>query len=169
MQRGYRYAGRHLSVSVERPPEGRTHATIDGLSHEFDATWIDSTTLHLTVDGVTHTVHVARIGEVRYVAVRGVVYALTPDSGSDSSGQVALLASPQVVAPMPGKVLQVLVAAGQEVAAGDGLLILEAMKMEHRVVAEAAAVVRAVHVGDGEMVDAGVVLIELEFREPSGR
>ena len=74
-----------------------------------------------------------------------------------------MLASPQIVAPMPGKVLQVLVRAGQQVAAGDGLLILEAMKMEHRMTAEAPATVRAVHVADGQMVDAGTVLVELEY------
>jgi len=54
---------------------------------------------------------------------------------------------------------------GQEVAEGDGLLILEAMKMENRIVAEAAAIVKAVHIGDGEMVDGGAILVELEYRE----
>jgi biotin carboxyl carrier protein len=64
---------------------------------------------------------------------------------------------------MPGKVLQVLVRVGQSVAADEGLLVLEAMKMEHRIAAEAPATVRAVHVADGQMVDAGAVLIELEY------
>jgi len=43
---------------------------------------------------------------------------------------VANVAAPEIVAPMPGKVLQVAVQAGAQVAAGDTLLILEAMKME---------------------------------------
>jgi pyruvate carboxylase subunit B len=69
---------------------------------------------------------------------------------------------------MPGKILSVLVEEGQEVASGDGLLILEAMKMENRIVAEAPAVVRRVHVSDGQMVEGGALLIELEFQESGG-
>ena len=61
------------------------------------------------------------------------------------------------------KVLQVLVELGQTVAAGDGLVVVEAMKMEHRIAAEADAVVRAVHVSAGQMVDGGAVLIELDY------
>jgi biotin carboxyl carrier protein len=76
-----------------------------------------------------------------------------------------MLASPQITAPMPSKILQVLVVEGQEVAVGDGLIILEAMKMENRITAEAAAVVKKVHVADGQMVDGGQVLIELEYRD----
>jgi pyruvate carboxylase subunit B len=57
-----------------------------------------------------------------------------------------MLAAPEIVSPMPGKVTQVLVKEGDKVAAGDGLLILEAMKMENRLTAEAPAIVRKVHV-----------------------
>jgi pyruvate carboxylase subunit B len=69
---------------------------------------------------------------------------------------------------MPGKVLSVLVGEGQEVATGDGLLILEAMKMENRIVAEARAIVRRVHVTEGQMVDGGAILLELDYVEASG-
>jgi acetyl/propionyl-CoA carboxylase alpha subunit len=58
-----------------------------------------------------------------------------------------------LVAPMPGKVVKVLVADGQEVTAGAALVVLEAMKMEHTVRASAAGVVRAIHVAVGDQVD----------------
>jgi len=51
---------------------------------------------------------------------------------------------------------------GQEVAAGDGLLVLEAMKMEHRIVADAAAIVTEVHVEPGDQVEVHQVLVTLE-------
>ena len=58
-----------------------------------------------------------------------------------------------LVAPMPGKVLKVLVAVGQEVAVGAALVVLEAMKMEHTVRAIEAGVVSALHVAIGDQVD----------------
>ena len=59
---------------------------------------------------------------------------------------------------MPGKVVKVLVDAGQEVAAGAPLVVLEAMKMEHTVRAPTRASVRAIHVAVGDQVDADRLL-----------
>jgi acetyl/propionyl-CoA carboxylase alpha subunit len=70
-------------------------------------------------------------------------------------------ATPEMAAPMPGKVLKVLVSEGQVVAAGDPLIVLEAMKMETTLFAEGAAVVRKIRVEASQMVDHGTVLLEL--------
>ncbi|HEV8248381.1 MAG TPA: biotin carboxylase N-terminal domain-containing protein [Gaiellaceae bacterium] len=67
-----------------------------------------------------------------------------------------------LTAPMPGTVVKVLVAAGDEVAARQTLCVLEAMKMETPVVSPYAAVVRAVHVSEGDRVAGGALLVELE-------
>jgi 3-methylcrotonyl-CoA carboxylase alpha subunit len=67
----------------------------------------------------------------------------------------------RVNAPMPGRVLAVDVMAGQSVAAGDRLLVLEAMKMEHRITARAAGTVQAVHVATGDQVADGMLLVEI--------
>jgi len=64
---------------------------------------------------------------------------------------------------MPGKVLEVLVQPGDRVEIGDGLLILEAMKMENRLIAEAAATVAEVKVAAGDMVEGGRVLVVLTY------
>ena len=63
-----------------------------------------------------------------------------------------------LVAPMPGKVVKVLVTEGQEVAAGAALVVLEAMKMEHTVRAADAGTVQALHVAVGDQVDADRLL-----------
>lgn len=65
-------------------------------------------------------------------------------------------------AAMPGKVVRVLCHAGDSIAAGQGLLILEAMKMQNEMRAPGAGVVSAVKVTEGDTVAAGTVLVTLE-------
>ena len=67
----------------------------------------------------------------------------------------------KVKAPMPGLVLRVEVEEGQTVAAGAGLVVLEAMKMENEIKAPVAGRVVAVHVIGGQAVDKGMVLVEV--------
>ncbi len=67
-----------------------------------------------------------------------------------------------VSAPMPGLILQILVAAGDEVEAGEPLLVLEAMKMENVIKAEGTGTVAAVHVQQGDAVDKRQLLIEMQ-------
>jgi 3-methylcrotonyl-CoA carboxylase alpha subunit len=69
------------------------------------------------------------------------------------------------LSPMPGLVKAVFVAAGQAVAAGDRLAVLEAMKMEHTLTAARAGVVAEVLVAPGTQVEAGAALVRLEEEE----
>jgi acetyl/propionyl-CoA carboxylase alpha subunit len=67
-----------------------------------------------------------------------------------------------IAAPMPGTVIRVLVAPGDRVEARQTLCVLEAMKMETPLVSPYDAVVRAVHVAEGDQVAGGALLVELE-------
>ncbi len=64
--------------------------------------------------------------------------------------------------PVPGTVTMVNVTAGDHVDAGDCLVVLEAMKMEHRIIADAAGVIAEVRVAVGDSVDAHTVVAVLE-------
>ncbi len=70
-----------------------------------------------------------------------------------------------VAAPMPGRVVRVLVEPGDRVAAGQGLAVVEAMKMENEVAAPAAGVVSDVQAAPGDSVEAGGVLVILTAEE----
>jgi biotin carboxyl carrier protein len=79
------------------------------------------------------------------------------------AGHGAQGAGPQrVVAPMPGKVVRVLVKPGDEVKARQGLVVVEAMKMENELRAARDGRVRDVAVKEGQSVDAGAVLLTVE-------
>jgi acetyl-CoA/propionyl-CoA carboxylase biotin carboxyl carrier protein len=85
----------------------------------------------------------------------------TDDDGGDGSVDVAE-GGESVDAEMQGTILSVDVAEGDEVAAGDVVCVLEAMKMENDVVAERGGTVASVHVGEGDSVDMGDPLVVLE-------
>jgi biotin carboxyl carrier protein len=67
-----------------------------------------------------------------------------------------------LVAPMPGLVVRVSVQAGDQVVPGQGLVVVEAMKMENELRASAAATVKAVLVQPGQTVEKGTLLVEME-------
>lgn len=67
-----------------------------------------------------------------------------------------------LVAPMPGLIVRVAVAPGDTVATGQGLVVMEAMKMENELRAAGAGLVKSVHVQPGTAVEKGAVLIEME-------
>ena len=70
-----------------------------------------------------------------------------------------------LVAPMPGLIVEILTKPGAQVYAGDGLLILEAMKMENNLTASRDGIIKSIAVQKSDTVDKGMVLIEFEKDE----
>jgi biotin carboxyl carrier protein len=79
-----------------------------------------------------------------------------------SSGVVERTGTQRVKAPMPGRVLRVLVKVGDDVSAGQGLVVVEAMKMENELRAQSAGRVVEVAVAEGASVEAGRLLVVIE-------
>ena len=92
----------------------------------------------------------------------GPAPAPPPDLEASARDHGASAEQSALTAPMPGTVVKVLASAGDEVAARQALVVLEAMKMETPVVSPYDAVVRAVHVAEGDRVAGGTLLVELE-------
>lgn len=98
-------------------------------------------------------------GQVYKTAIKEPIDQLLSNMGMDLK---AMQKAEPVKAPMPGMVLKVLVSVGQEICKGDGMVILEAMKMENILKAAAPAKVKAIKVNERTAVEKGTVLIELE-------
>ena len=125
----------------------------------------DADEVLLTVSGVLHRLAVARYGELVCVdSPLGAVQLQVLPRFTDPSAQ---LAAGSLLAPMPGTVVRVAVAVGDEVAAGEPVLWLEAMKMQHRIDAPGGGVVTAVAADAGQQVEAGAVLAVVTPEEES--
>ncbi len=132
---------RTIEVLAERDPQGRWRIQMP--------------------DGTTHLASVTRDGADRWVQASGA--ALRAEEASGVAGGVEQDAD--LGAPMPGKVWKVLVTPGDAVEAGQTLIIIEAMKMEHAIKAPRGGVVSAVLAREEEMVEPGHPLVTLEDEE----
>ncbi len=119
-------------------------------------------------DGPQHTVHLSPGRRPSHAAVAGQVLGLDVKSTREAALEAALSSASGgsgggiIAAPMPGRVVRVMVSEGEAVEADAPLLIVEAMKMENEVRTPTAGVVRTVSVAAGDTVDAGQTLCELD-------
>jgi methylmalonyl-CoA carboxyltransferase small subunit len=118
--------------------------------------------LKVTVDGVVYEVEVEVEEDTR--PPLGAIFmggGFVPQHATTPADTPPADAAAGVTAPLAGSVVKVLVAEGQEIAAGDVLLLLEAMKMETEITAPSAGTVDAVLVAVGDAVVGGQVLVQI--------
>jgi acetyl/propionyl-CoA carboxylase alpha subunit len=169
---GWRNVGRALHADELRDANGTLEVRVSApdapAELRLDGEWQaagSATCRHGVVD------HIAGDGLRRRYRVRLEPHAAFVN-GPEGQSTFALRAEDDAVerggvagecrAPLPGAVTKVLVSVGDVVTEGDGLVVLEAMKMEHTLRALGAGTVRAVHGAAGQQVDVGDLLIELE-------
>jgi 3-methylcrotonyl-CoA carboxylase alpha subunit len=116
----------------------------------------------ITVDGVETPLPgrawaVVR-GDARWVFLDGEVFQF---EAQHRGGRRPTTQQGSLAAPMPATVIRVLATPGQAVTRGDTLIVLEAMKMELPVRAAADGVVKAIHCREGQLVQPGVPLVEM--------
>ena len=137
--------GEPIDVDARQTDEGIWSILLAGASYVADVTERDGVYL-ADVDGERYAIRVEE--ETRYI-IR------TRGAAGPERGQV-------LKAPMPGRVTLIEVAVGQTVAPGDGLIVLEAMKMENEFKAAVAGMVKEIRVASGQTVNAGDVLVVIE-------
>lgn len=156
----WRHAGDESVVHYRVIVHGRLAVRTDDGEGEWQVHWSDDTTCSLSSDDVVTTMSVHRTGDTFYVndSLGQSEFELVPLErriGADGTVDAG-------VAPLPGTVVDVMVSAGDVVVEGQPLVVLEAMKMEHRVLAAAAGVIDSVEVAVGGTVEANQVVVRFK-------
>jgi 3-methylcrotonyl-CoA carboxylase alpha subunit len=148
----------------------RYNLELDGTDLQAEVKEIGPHYLRININGHCRKFYLSQDKEgVNYLSYNGNIYEFSrPDqlveqevfvSNEDAKG------GNNIKSPMPGKVIKLHVAAGDQVSKGDTLIVVEAMKMENNLSVHRDAVVAEVKVGEGDMVDNSQVLIVLEPEE----
>ena len=153
------YGEESREVVLRETKEG-VEVMVDGTGHAFRLEQTGPGSFVLRQETRVLTFHCVRDGEEIHLFWEGAVYRLTEEK--EGARRLHRAAAGGLEAPMPGKVIKVNATPGQKVAKGDEILIIEAMKMENAVRAPREGRVKSVAVGVGDMVNPGVVLVELE-------
>jgi len=163
--------GRARTISIERAAVDRYRVVVDGRARLIDATRVGSFGLSLLFDGADPSSREIQVspGNARGEMLVGIDGKLVTavvngrgsgrgaaDRGAHGRGEQA------VVAPMPGRVVRLLVGSGDEVDARQPIVVVEAMKMENELRSPKAGRVKELPVKAGESVEAGRVLAVIE-------
>jgi biotin carboxyl carrier protein len=151
---------RRLRAEVRRI-DGGYAVTLDGVTLDVDFLETGDDFASLLVEGRSYEVGVeTRDGQYRIHLPEGAITVGVGEASRDGGVQPRRSHGPErLTAPMPGRVVRILVGEGEEVGAGQGLVVVEAMKMENELKSPRQGRVREVVVGEGQAVEAGALLV----------
>jgi len=114
--------------------------------------------LRVEIAGAPRLTHVTKLGDDWWIHLDGRIHVVRMhEPGSAETERV----EGGLSAPMPGTVLDILVKQGQRVREGQALMVMEAMKMEHRIQAPRAGEITRLHYSVGDRVELGATLVEI--------
>jgi len=149
-------------LDIVREREGGYVVSFDGSRHCFEIDEFAGDMLRFRRNGVMESATLLRDGDRLYFLHRGHTHAVRDLSLAAPETAAAGGGDGKVRAAMNGRVVAVLVKAGDRVAAGQPVMTLEAMKMEHVHVADVAGTISAIDVSEGEQVTTGRIVVEIE-------
>ena len=151
MHHEFKYAGEKYEVTIAK--HGDTWLLGDYTAILCD----DNRILVTSPEGISKFAHSAKVRDVWWVHYDGHIFCLekTEPGSQDNDSEQGM------TAPMPGKILEVKVENGQAVGAGELLMVMEAMKMEHRILASIDGMVNVLNFQQGDQVQQGDTLVEI--------
>jgi 3-methylcrotonyl-CoA carboxylase alpha subunit len=165
-----RIAGRDIPVEANVTEEGALDAVVDGRSILARYRVVSPNQIHLEIDGASVNAYVADDHEGKLINVQGMTYGVQDADVLAQAGprRRGLADLPQeITPPMPAVVVRILVAEGDIVEKGQGVIVVSAMKMETTLRAPFNGKVLKINVADGEKVMPGQILVDIERQEAS--
>jgi len=154
--------GKLHRVELNRGTDRKVELRLDGCTLNVDAVEAGRDVLSIVIDGRAWEVKRERVGGDMHLVIAGERYAAeVRDPRSFRARKAAgtgLEGPKKLVSPMPGKVVRVLVAQGAEVEAGQGVIVVEAMKMQNEIKSPKKGKVSKIIAVDGATVNAGEAL-----------
>ncbi len=156
-------ASRTARIEV-RETQGRYRVTIDEKAIDLDLVRTGPNDLSVLVDGVSHDLSLEKTADGYAVVVRGDRFDVEVKDAVKGTalGKVVHKGPLKLTAPMPGKIVKVLVQEGEAVEAGRGILVMEAMKMENELKAAKSGTVLEIKVKEGQAVEMGALLLVID-------
>ena len=149
-------------VELSRLRDGSYLASRDGGEHRFEIDALGCDTIRFRSQGLAESASYFRDGDRLYLLHRGVTLAIRDLTLAAPAAAAATGSDGKVRAAMNGRVVAVLVKPGEKVTAGQPVMTLEAMKMEHVHSAPISGVIAAIDVVEGEQVTTGKIVVEIE-------
>ena len=133
--------------------------TIQGNKYEVEILSVEDNVAQLEVNGTRYSVDIHR--EIIQPKTPVLIRQEVPAPRRSETKIKKTLGATQVIAPLPGNIMQIFVRTSDEVKKGDKLFLLEAMKMENQILAEKDGQITAIKVQPGDNVLEGDVLMEM--------
>jgi geranyl-CoA carboxylase alpha subunit len=149
-------------LEVVRERDGGYLANFNGGEHRFEVDELGCDTIRFRTGGLMESARYFRDGDHLYVLHRGITRSVRDLTRAAPAAAAATDSDGKVRAAMNGRVVAVLVRQGEQVTAGQPVMTLEAMKMEHVHSAPIAGTISAIDVAEGEQVTTGKIVVEIE-------
>lgn len=160
------FGDKEIRVRVEEVGVARYQVTIDGKDHLVDAHQVQDSVWSVLYGSDSFEVDVQERDDLHEVLIQGDCYLFTLMNEQRRAlmraGGKGAVGKAMVTSPMPGKVVRLLVGEGEEVQVDQGVIVVEAMKMENELKSSVPGKVKEVFVKEGEVVEAGAKLLLVE-------
>lgn len=142
------YQSKEQNVTIEETPDGFTIINVNGKQIPIELVSNHQNEYELLVNGISYN-----------FSIESPFSLDRKKALQNNESETTII---RLKAPMPGKILEVLVKTGDTVSAGDTLVVLEAMKMQNAILASKKGIIKKVHVKENDTISKSDLLIELQ-------
>jgi geranyl-CoA carboxylase alpha subunit len=154
------------AIEIVRERDGGYAARLDGTEYRFEIDELSREAIRFRSDGLTESARFFRDGDHLYILRQGIAVSVRDLTMSAPAAVGTSSSDGRIRAAMNGRVVAVLVKQGERVTAGQPVITLEAMKMEHIHSAPVSGAISAIEVIEGDQVTTGKIMVEIEASSP---